>query len=126
MNVLMFAGGIFGILFGLFSLFMLVFNGGIGETFYNYSFFFSSVLLISAGVCSLSKSSKMSARYASIFSILFCLPVIYMNFTAFSYIALPAIAYDIICIIVALAIMLGTAIPNHPLKRDEETAGLRE
>ena len=64
----------------LFLSFALTFNGGIGETFVNYSFFTSALLILCLGVCKLIGAARKLIFTLGGLSIVFYLPLIWQRF----------------------------------------------
>jgi uncharacterized membrane protein HdeD (DUF308 family) len=72
--------GILLIILGVFLLLALAFNGTVGETFVNYSFFLSSVLIISFGFSKIIKNKYTISVCLGIISIVLYLPMIWQRF----------------------------------------------
>ena len=64
----------------LFLSFALTFNGGIGETFVNYSFFTSALLILCLGVYKLIGAARKLIFTLGGLSIVFYLPLIWQRF----------------------------------------------
>lgn len=72
--------GIILIIQGLFLWFVLAFNGGVGESFVNYSFFVSALLMIILGGVKFFKSKRSISLILGLASIAFYLPMIWQRF----------------------------------------------
>jgi len=68
---------------GLFLLFTLVFNGGVGTVFVDYSFFASALFMIAAGVLKTAKPKSKIVRYFCAAALVSYIPMIWqrINFT---------------------------------------------
>ena len=122
------AFGIVLIVQGLFLWFALAFNGGVGETFVNYSFFASALLMIILGASMFTKANKQFSLSLGIACVVLYLPMIWQRFNYKSFVDIGALMFDIIIIglVVGSVLIRFVGKPNHPLKRDEETAGVSE
>jgi len=67
-------------LLGLFLWFALAFNGGIGESFVNYSFFASALFMIIAGSVRIAKSRSNIARNFCAAALVAYMPMIWQRF----------------------------------------------
>lgn len=72
--------GVVLVVLGLFLLFALAFNGSVGETFVNYSFFISAVLIIAFGISKIATVKNLVSMTLGIGSIVFYLPMIWQRF----------------------------------------------
>ncbi len=72
--------GVVLIVIGLFLLFALAFNGSVGETFVNYSFFTSALLIIAFGISKLATVKYSISMVLGIGSIVFYLPMVWQRF----------------------------------------------
>lgn len=72
--------GTFLILQGLFLLFALAFNGGVGETFVNYSFFASALLMIVFGGLKIAEAKWPICVIFGLVSLVLYLPMIWQRF----------------------------------------------
>lgn len=72
--------GIALIILGLFLWFVLAFNGSVGETFVNYSFFASALFMIVAGLLKIVIPNRIESRAVCGIALLFYVPMIWQRF----------------------------------------------
>lgn len=108
-------GGIL-IILGLFLLFALAFNGSVGETFVNYSFFTSASLMIAFGISKLNKIRYPISMGLGITSMLLYFPMIWQRFN-FKHTDVSTGIYFDMWVIAILLISLIIK-PNKSSKRD--------
>jgi hypothetical protein len=100
---------------GLFLLFALAFNGSVGETFVNYSFFTSATLMIAFGSSKIAKAKYSITMSLGIASTMFYLPMIWQRFN-FSYTDISEGIYFDFWVIAILLVSLICK-PNKSLKQ---------
>ena len=72
--------GITLIFAGLFLLFALAFNGGVGETLVNYSFFACALFMVIAGTLKIAKPATKIVRYLCCAALAAYIPMIWQRF----------------------------------------------
>jgi len=113
--------GLILILQGLFLLFALAFNGGVGEPFVNICFFISAVLMIVLGITKFFKTQRSTALWLGLAAIVFYLPMIWQRFNFSFGPDAGNLSFDTWIVGVVLLSSLGK--PNHPLERDGSHGG---
>ena len=113
--------GIALIVLGLFLWFALAFNGSVGETFVDYSFFTSAALMIVAGILRLVKGKSNLARMVGALAFLSYMPMIWQRFNFSSSTDSVGLYFDI-GIIVFLLIFIAIN-PSRKLKQETPRGG---
>jgi hypothetical protein len=98
--------GIAFILIGLFLWFALAFNGGVGETFVNYSFFTSALFMIITGALATTKSNRKAARNLCSIALVCYLPMIWQRFNYSFGADWGGLFFDIIFVVLMVIFLL--------------------
>jgi len=106
--------GIAFICLGLFFLFAIAFNGGVGETFVDYSFFVSALFMIITGSLTLARSKWKTARIFCSMALVCYLPLIWQRFNFSFGTDWGGLFFDIIFVVLMVIFILKK--PNKSLK----------
>lgn len=110
--------GIILILQGVFLLFALAFNGGVGEDFVNYSFFLSALLMIITGGLKISKANWSITSAYCLAGIIFYLPMIWQRFNFSFGTDHGGLSFDFWVIVIMLIALIGK--PNKQLQATQK------
>ena len=113
--------GITFIFIGLFLWFAMAFNGGIGETFVDYSFFTSGLFMIITGSLTIKTSNLNKARIFCSVALVCYLPMIWQRFNFSFGTDWGGLFFDIIFIALMLIFILKK--PNKSLKSGTPQSG---
>jgi hypothetical protein len=102
------------ILLGLFLWFVLAFNGGIGETFVNYSLFSSALFMIISGVLAIFNSTLNIARIFCALALTCYAPVIWQRFNFSSTPDWGGLSFDVVFIVLMIIFIIRN--PNKSSK----------
>lgn len=105
-NIAQIASGFILIILGLFLLFMLAFNGTVGEKFVDFSLFTSGSLIIGLGIAKIVKTKSKYVLPLGSLCIVFYLPMIWQQFQFGNGIELSDLGFDFCVIFVVLIAML--------------------
>ena len=110
--------GIFAIVLGLFLLFAIAFNGGLGAVFYSLAATTSAVCLISVGITAIkNKENKTAPFYLSIVAFISYLAVIFQLFTFTGGVEWLALFFNTF-ILFYIGLLINYYKPNKAIKKD--------
>jgi len=112
--------GIVLVLLGLFLWFALAFNGSVGVTFVNYTFFASALFMLIAGSIRVAHSNPKPFQVFSSIALVLYVPMIWQRFNFDFGVDLSGLIFDIF--IVVFLIFCITHKPNKSVKRDAPQA----
>ena len=109
------------ILLGIFLLFALLFNGSVGETFVNYSFFASALLMVIAGSVRISNVGCKYVRVLCVLALSLYAPMIWQRFNFKFGTGSGGLFFDISIVVFLLAVIASK--PNQSLKSGTPQSG---
>jgi O-antigen ligase len=108
--------GILLILIALFLWFALAFNGGVGETFVNYSFFTSAFLILGLGISKIAGAPNKVAVSLGIAGVILYMPMIWQRFNFKSGLDNGGLCFDlVIMVIVILSVLFKPNKARNPM-----------
>jgi len=104
--------GIALIFLGLFLWFAQAFNGSVGNTFVNYSFFTSALLMVIAGLFYIGKIKWQVTRIICVLALIAYLPMIWQRFNFSHSVDSGGFTFDILVTIFLLTCIAKNKISN--------------